>query len=108
MEDDARHRGERSTAGEFGRVGREACAEGSEPDGFRGGVRGERVLEGGEHAGAADVSVVAQDGACFVERVGGNAVLDGENDIASAGMGHKAVGGGGFFLEEPGDGLCGE
>ncbi len=71
-------------------------------------MRGERVLEGGEHAGAADVSVVAQDGAGFVQRVGGEAVLDGEDDIAPAGMGDEAVGGGGFFLEEPGDGLCGE
>jgi hypothetical protein len=89
-------------------VGGKACAEGGEPDGFGGGVRGEGVLEGGEDAGAADVSVAVEDGAGFLERVVGESVFDGENDIASAGMGDKAVGGGGFFLEEPGNGLCGE
>lgn len=87
-------------------MGGKACAEGGEPDCFCIRVRGEGLLEGGEDAGAADVSVAVEDGAGFFEGVGGEALFDGLNNIAAAGVGDKAVWWGGFVLEELEDGIC--
>ena len=78
-------------------MGGEACAEGSEPDLTGVGVGGDRFLQGGENARAADVSVITQDGAGFVEWMRGEAVFDGEDDIASTGMGNEASGVADFF-----------
>jgi hypothetical protein len=66
------------------------------------------LLERGEDARAADVSVLVQDGASFVERVRGESLLDGEDDIAPAGVSNDAVRWGGFFMKEMKNGLGGE
>ena len=68
----------------------------------------EGLLERGEDAWAADVSVIAQDGTGFVEWVRGEALLDSEDHIAPAGMGNEAVRCGGFFLKELKHGPGGE
>ena len=89
-------------------MGGKSGAEGGEPDLTGVGVVDDGFLERGEDARAADVSVLAQDGASFVERVRGESVLDGEDDIAPAGVGNEAVRRGGFFLKELKHGPGGE
>jgi len=89
-------------------VGGKACAEGREPDCFCIWVGGEGLLEGGEDTRAADVSVAVEGGARFFEGVGGEALFNGVNDVAAAGVGDKSVWWGGCILEELEDGICGE